>query len=227
MLESQSAVLTAFVGSMKVEAFARLAGLDVERLVARLFDGRARGSAAKTVPRAVAVVEGARLERADVPALASMIDRGTHREIHAAVDRWYVVSVMNQEHANVSRVARRLRISRRRVRALWAAACATADEDVARKSTLPGTRSDAPPPPSLEPLLAEGTYRQVHDAVDRWLLAHAMAKAGGNVSHAARELDLSRTYLRNRLARLKLGDVVRPPCDGLHEDAAASASERA
>jgi DNA-binding NtrC family response regulator len=228
MLKSQSIALIGFVGSMKVEAFARLAGLDVQRLVARLLeDGRAQGSAARAVPRSVAVVDGALLELAAVPALASMIDRGTHREIHAAVDRWYVVSVMNEERANVSRAARRLRISRRRLRVLWAASSATAHEDVAHESTPPGRRSDAPPPPSLEPLLAAGTHRQVHDAVDRWLLAHAMAKAGGNVSHAARELGLSRTYLRNRLVRLKLGDVVRSPCDGLQEDAAASASERA
>ena len=211
MSMSQSAVLAAFVGPMKVETFARLAGLGVERLVSLLLEPEARGAlvlGAEPAP-SVELCAGPTLPApAKPPELARMIDRASYREIHVAVDRWYVVSVMNEERGNVSRVARRLRISRRRVRLLWAGLCASAGEP-----TLRGEPSDAPPPPAIAPLLAKGTYRQLHDTVDRWLLAHTVTRVGGNVSHAARDLAISRMSLRNRLARLELAVADEPDGD--------------
>jgi DNA-binding NtrC family response regulator len=136
--------------------------------------------------------------------LADMIDRATYRQIHTAVDRWYVVNVMNEERGNVSRVARRLRVSRKRVRVLWARLRSTAGKDDARKSRGPGKPSNAPPPPALEPLLPKGTYREVHDTVDRWLLGHTLTRVDGNVSQAARDLAVSRKHLRDHLARVNL-----------------------
>jgi DNA-binding NtrC family response regulator len=133
-----------------------------------------------------------------------MIDRTTYRQIHTAVDRWYVVHVMNQEGGNVSRVARRLRVSRKRVRVMWARLRANAGKDDLRKLLKGGKPADAPPAPDLAPLLPKGTYREVHDTVDRWLLGHTLSRVDGNVSQAARDLAVSRKHLRDHLARVKL-----------------------
>ncbi len=130
-----------------------------------------------------------------------MIDRATYRQIHTAVDRWYVGNVMNEERGNVSRVARRLRVSRKRVRVLWARLRSTAGAETFKRTGKP---SGAPPPPALEPLLAKGTYREVHDTVDRWLLGHTLERVDGNVSQAARDLAVSRKHLRDHLARVDL-----------------------
>lgn len=136
------------------------------------------------------------------PPLAEMIDRATYRQIHTAVDRWYVGNVMNEERGNVSRVARRLRVSRKRVRVLWARLRSTAGPEPLKRLT--GKPSAAPPPPVLEPLLPAGTYREVHDTVDRWLLGHTLDRVDGNVSQAARDLAVSRKHLRDHLARVNL-----------------------
>lgn len=135
-----------------------------------------------------------------------MIDRATYRQIHTAVDRWYVVHVMNEEGGNVSRVARRLRVSRKRVRVMWARLRSTAGKDDLRKILSKGSSkaSSAPPAPDLAPLLAKGTYREVHDTLDRWLLGHTLSRVDGNVSQAARDLAVSRKHLRDHLARVDL-----------------------
>jgi DNA-binding NtrC family response regulator len=139
------------------------------------------------------------------PDLADMIGRASYRQIHTAVDRWYVNSVANEERHNVSRVARRLRVSRKRVRGLWARLRSTrGQEDLHKSKRRLGQPSSAPPPPSLAPLLPHGTYREVHDAVDRWLLGHTLTSVGGNLSQAARELAVSRKHLRDHLARVKI-----------------------
>lgn len=133
-----------------------------------------------------------------------MIDRATYRQIHSAIDRWYVVNVMNEEGGNVSRVARRLRVSRKRVRVLWARLRSGAGKDDLKKIRSSGKPSNAPPPPDIVPLLPKGTYREVHDTVDRWLLGHTLGRVDGNVSQAARDLAVSRKHLRDHLARVKI-----------------------
>jgi DNA-binding protein Fis len=134
-----------------------------------------------------------------------MIDRATYRQIHTAVDRWFVVNVMNEEGGNVSRVARRLRVSRKRVRVMWVRLRAAIAKDELKKFLKPPARpSGAPPAPNLMPLLAKGTYREVHDTVDRWLLGHTLSRVDGNVSQAARDLAVSRKHLRDHLARVNL-----------------------
>jgi len=134
-----------------------------------------------------------------------MLDRATYKQIHSAIDRWYVVNVMNEEGGNVSRVARRLRVSRKRVRVLWARLRSGAGRDDLKKILkAPGKPSNAPPPPDIVPLLPKGTYREVHDTVDRWLLGHTLGRVDGNVSQAARDLAVSRKHLRDHLARVDL-----------------------
>lgn len=134
-----------------------------------------------------------------------MLDRATYKQIHNAIDRWYVVNVMNEEGGNVSRVARRLRVSRKRVRVLWARLRSGAGKDDLKKILkAPGKPTNAPLPPDIVPLLPKGTYREVHDTVDRWLLGHTLGRVDGNVSQAARDLAVSRKHLRDHLARVDL-----------------------
>lgn len=234
---SQSSALATLVGGMKVEAFARLAGLGVEELVAKLIDpsaparprasvgarapvaGRGAASAAApassrrpattrkpaAAPRSPTVSAAPLVAPDDPPPLADMLDRATYRQIHNAIDRWYVINVMNEEGGNVSRVARRLRVSRKRVRVLWARLRSGAGKDDLKKILkAPGKPTNAPPPPDIVPLLAKGTYREVHDTVDKWLLGHTLGRVEGNVSQAARDLDVSRKHLRDHLARVKI-----------------------
>ena len=140
---------------------------------------------------------------APLPELTEVAARGTYRQAHRAVDRWLLGHVFDQEAHNVSRAARRLEISRRRFRELFART--TEDEPLRAEDELPfGMAAPASPAPKLEPLLAKGTYRQIHDALDRWLLAEVLAWMGGNLSHAARHLDVSRKHLREHLTRVGL-----------------------
>lgn len=50
------------------------------------------------------------------------------------------------------------------------------------------------------------THRQVHEAVDRWLLAAALERNLGNITHTATELGLSRKRMRERWAEVRLLD---------------------
>ncbi|MEM9456986.1 MAG: helix-turn-helix domain-containing protein [Myxococcota bacterium] len=47
------------------------------------------------------------------------------------------------------------------------------------------------------------THRQVHEAVDRWLLAEALERHHGNITHTATELGLSRKRMRERWAEVR------------------------
>jgi hypothetical protein len=165
----------------------------------------ARKPAKAAAPRSPTISAAPLVAPDDPPPLADMIDRATYRQIHNGVDRWYVINVMNEEGGNVSRVARRLRVSRKRVRVLWARLRANAGKDDLKKILKSGGKpSNAPPPPDIVPLLGKGTYREVHDTVDRWLLGHTLGRVDGNVSQAARDLAVSRKHLRDHLARVKL-----------------------
>lgn len=174
----------------------------------RRADGPRTPVGARKVPLAARspVVSGAPIVAPDgPPPIDDMIDRATYRQIHTAVDRWYVVNVMNEEGGNVSRVARRLKVSRKRVRVMWARLRSTAGKDDLRKILAkPAKPTGAPPAPQLAPLLPKGTYREVHDTVDKWLLGHTLSRVDGNVSQAARDLAVSRKHLRDHLARVKL-----------------------
>jgi len=139
-----------------------------------------------------------------------MLDRATYRQIHNAVDRWFLGHVIEEVGGNVSRAARRLRVSRKRVRVLWARLRdgrmnPTVDKNLAKR---PAPRN-APPPPDIEPLLPRATYREMHDTVDEWLLGHTLEQVEGNVSQAARQLAVSRKHLRDHLARVGLSDMTR------------------
>lgn len=50
---------------------------------------------------------------------------------------------------------------------------------------------------------SDATIWQVHEAVDRWLLAEALERNDGNISHTARELAISRKRLRDRWAQVR------------------------
>lgn len=51
---------------------------------------------------------------------------------------------------------------------------------------------------------ASGIYDMVMNCVERPLLAHVLAKAGGNQTEAARMLGISRSTLRRKLAEHRL-----------------------
>lgn len=220
---SESTALVTLVGRMKVTDLARMVGLDVEALVQAIVAAPegSRSSAPKPAPAKAPAAAPARATAAprravsvgtlapagDPPKLADMLDRATYKQIHNAVDRWYLGHVIEEVDGNVSRAARRLRVSRKRVRVLWARL---------REGRLESTPiaagpapRNAPPPPNLAPLLPRGTYREVHDTVDAWLLRHTLGQVDGNVSQAARQLAVSRKHLRDHLARVGLSDMTR------------------
>ena len=59
----------------------------------------------------------------------------------------------------------------------------------------------------LDEVLRMGAYKDVHDTVDRWLLPRVLGEHDGNLTHAAKHLDVSRKGLRDRLKRLGLYTV--------------------
>lgn len=211
--------MAVLVGRMKVGELARMTGLDLEELVAAVLahrpvvrkshppripgDHGAKGDAAPVVvARAVARAHERSPEAVSFPELGGMVGRATYRQIHLAVDRWLLGNVWEQEGHNVSRAAGRLEISRRRYRDLFAR---TKDDDGGTPvAVLEGRPSESVPPPVLEPLLAAGTYRVIHDEADRWMLGHVVEWTQGNLTHAARHLDVSRKHLREHLARVGL-----------------------
>jgi DNA-binding NtrC family response regulator len=56
----------------------------------------------------------------------------------------------------------------------------------------------------FEQIFRLGGYHEVHDWVDRHLLPRVLDEHGGNLTHAAKALDIGRKALRNRLQRLDL-----------------------
>lgn len=221
--------MTTLVGRMKVEELARFTGLRIEELVEAVLgqqpsqpflnlrplahervrprpqlDGAPRLRTTPAAPSSeLSVAE------APLPELTELVGRASYRRIHRAVNRWLLGSVWEQEAHNVTRAARRLEISRRRFRDLFASAYpdegrAVDSGELALPLEPQGDPSQWPAPPPLESLLAQGTYREVHDAVDRWLLERVLEWTQGNLTHAARHLDVSRKHLREHLARVGL-----------------------
>lgn len=60
--------------------------------------------------------------------------------------------------------------------------------------------SETPEPP-LAAMFGHVTHRELHRVVDRWLLDRVLAEEGGNVSHAALRLGISRRTLREHRER--------------------------
>lgn len=81
----------------------------------------------------------------------------------------------------------------------------------ARTRTRRSTSERATPPepaaagataePPLAAMLGQVTHRELHRVVDRWLLGRVLAEEGGNVSHAATRLGISRRTLREHRHR--------------------------
>jgi DNA-binding NtrC family response regulator len=74
----------------------------------------------------------------------------------------------------------------------------------AREATTPDPSPVAAPTPYEPPLAAmfgHVTHRELHRVVDRWLLERVLAEEGGNVSHAASRLGISRRTLREHRVR--------------------------
>lgn len=67
-------------------------------------------------------------------------------------------------------------------------------------SLAAGAASEAPEPP-LAAMFGHVTHRELHRVVDRWLLDRVLAEEGGNVSHAALRLGISRRTLREHRDR--------------------------
>lgn len=199
--------LPSFVGRMKVQAFAELAGLGVEELVAVVLRGRqdrasaaaGRGPAATRRPPSQLRSTGS-----NEPPLAAMLGRVSYRQIRNVVDRWLLGRLFDEHDGNVSEVARRLHISRRNVRERWARVRAASFDE---RSTRSDRSLPAPPPPSLAKAFERGgTYAAMRAVLERWMIGAALAHAEGNVSHASRSLGLPRTQFRKLWARVRPED---------------------
>lgn len=192
---------------MKVEQLARLVGLRIEDVVAVVLGGT-RGQ--KNLHRLHAIVS-TDTKRSTTPSseppLAAMLGRATYHDVHRAVDRWVIARVLDEERGNISHAAHRLRVSRRTLRQRWARVRELPPGHAAPPSPpalapASGTREHAPP--SLGELLDRGrTYAEIRDAVDRWLIGNTLARADGNVTHAARHLGIVRKQVRERWARVR------------------------
>lgn len=58
----------------------------------------------------------------------------------------------------------------------------------------------------FDEIVRTGTLKDIHMQLDRWLLPQALKDTGGNISEAARRLDVGRKALTNRLIELGLRD---------------------
>jgi DNA-binding NtrC family response regulator len=218
-----SSNLFTLVGHMKVDQLARLAGVEVEELVAIVLgapsthrrspsgasrstsspsaEGATSRPAARSSGRAVAHSSEATPE----PPLAAMFGHLTHHELHRVVDRWLLGRVLREEGDNVSHAARRLGISRRTLREHRDRASDPSVDPWTKTGALPHEPlPDVPAPPSLGAVLERGgSYRDVRKAVDRWLIGGTLAREQSNVTWAARSLGMSRKDLRARWARVR------------------------
>jgi len=64
----------------------------------------------------------------------------------------------------------------------------------------PAARAPGAEPP-LAAMFGQVTHRELHRVVDRWLLGRVLGEEGGNVSHAAQRLGISRRTLREHRDR--------------------------
>lgn len=204
---------------VKVWELARLADMSVEQLIDAVV--RASGLPAIPWPRSPRQPVAIRRDRngqggnrsiiaptehftppSRPPPLASMVGRSTLRELDAAVDYWVLATSLHEHAWNVNRTAMRLGMARRDLRARW-----TKLRSLPRKAPNPGRRGSSsdlpsfPEPPSLPGLLAGGATRAaIRDAVRQWFVTCTVAVAGGNRTHAASTLDVSRRRVREILA---------------------------
>lgn len=191
---------------MKVEQLARLVGLRIEDVVATVLGGPRLGPHQHRVRPSVDTDTKRPTAASSEPPLAAMLGRATYHDVHRAVDRWLLTRVLEEERGNISHAAQRLRVSRRTLRQRWAR---VRDRPVghAAPSATPVNGSPSPSPelapPSLAVLLARGhAYAEIRDAVDRWLIGNTLARAHGNVTHAARQLGIVRKQVRERWTRV-------------------------
>lgn len=205
--------LVPFVATMKVWELAQLAGTSVDAVVSKVVI-RARlpvfpgmKGAKKSVWRQVARSKAASASHEgeleapvlDEPELARLLGRATRREIKDVVDRWVLGRVLEACEWNITYAAKRLEVSRRRVRQRWAAVRAPRVGARLAELTSSGPPMNEPAGPSLAKLLDQGaTHREIHSAVDRWLVDRTLAAKGGNLTHAAKLLNVSRRSLRKR-----------------------------
>lgn len=216
--------LSTLVGHMKVEQLARLVGLGVPDLVeavmgsspvhhaprvASLVRPRTSDDHASTPPvRPPGRQPHARTSglpaAVSEPPLAAMFGNVTHRELHRVVDQWLFAQVLLEERGNVTHLARRLGVSRRTSREHRDRVLDASLQRWIAPGARPPAAPFAPTPPSLmEVLRSGGGYRDIRDAVDRWLIGGILAREQGNVSAAARKLKMSRKDLRLRWQRVQ------------------------
>ncbi|MEX1364058.1 MAG: helix-turn-helix domain-containing protein [Nannocystaceae bacterium] len=202
---SDSTALTTIVGRMTVGDLARHIGVSVEDFVAAVLEATPAPVSAPpgTTPGPKQPVPTNRTGPETRPR-RSRSTRGrepTRKQLHHAVDRWLIGEALEQEDGNISQVARRLATTRSQVRKRWALVDhLSADEMARRLDRVEGVR----PPPTPEQLRALGTFRAVHDAVDRWLVPQVLEQEGDNISRVAKRLGTSRLLARKLRARLSL-----------------------
>ena len=166
---SERDALSTMVGRMRVGDLARQLGLSVDELVEAVL------SASRTrSPRRRPAVARPRVEEPPVPAppvpsppapspakpKASARTRSRARapktapagreptrvELHAAVDRWILGEVLEEEGGNISHVAERLGINRKRVRERWAKVRRLQPDEMSRHFALVRGASKPPSP---------------------------------------------------------------------------------
>ena len=196
-----------FVGAMRVQQLAELAGITVEQLVALVGTDGAQpplnGRAKATHALSTKVTESRNLHRNGgrtrprAPSSPTREDAATPtlREVHEALDRWLLGTVLEQTDGNITHAAESLGVTRKRVRTRWAEVHALEVQELSRRLAQFGGSA---PPPTPERLHALGTYNAVHEAIDHWVLGQVLDQEAGNITLTARRLDISRRRLRER-----------------------------
>lgn len=180
------------MGRLTVDEFARLVDLSVEEVVARVINRcavRSRDESLVIAPR-----QGLS-EWPPEPRLGEVVVRGSLCEIKEIVDRWLLGFVLEAHDGNITHAARRLGISRRRLRKRWAEIRGN-DPSAGSRGGTAMSRGGVHAP-SMAKILAEGGgHAEVHEAVVRWVVGLSLAEHEGNVSRVALALGISRRVVR-------------------------------
>jgi DNA-binding NtrC family response regulator len=209
------AKLVRLVEGMKVWELVQLAGTTVEAVVSRVviagklpaFPGlrghrnlitRRRGPKATIGPQAEAEAEPvSEVLSEPEPELGRLLGQATRQELKEVIDRWVLGRVLAACEWNITHAANRLEVSRRKLRQRWKVVRRPAIGALVVKLASSEAATDLPAGPSLAELLERGaTHREIHRAVERWIVGHTLHDADGNVTQSARTLGISRRALR-------------------------------
>ncbi|MEX1365591.1 MAG: helix-turn-helix domain-containing protein [Nannocystaceae bacterium] len=201
--------LATLIGRMNVGDLARHLEMSVEEVVAAIVGPEGvvttKVAAGPTDPsgrrgkKASSATAAKAPKRSTSPSASAGGREPTRKQIHHAIDRWLIGEAIEQEDGNISRVAKRLETTRSQVRKRWAQVhMLSLDEMDLRLGRMRGLSA----PPTVDELRALGTFRAIHEAVDRWLVPQVIEQEAGNVSQVAKRLGTSRRLVRELRDRL-------------------------